>query len=363
MRAWMGTVITAAAGGAVTTALLLGSGTVRTEHSASAGDLPPVARADIFGRADGAGGRTARTLFEAAAPAVVSVHGRALMDARSPFAPSRTAGAGDAGSGFVIDADKGLVITNAHTVAAASDIVVTFRDGRAVRAVALGRDDDTDLALLAVDPQAADLTALELDGGARPAVGDPTMAIGNPDGRAPTMTVGVVSAARKRLVANHGVAVDGVIQTDATAEPGDTGGPLLDAEGHVIGVTGQLTVGGVVVGFAVPADTVAQLVPQLVSSGHVRRAFLGIRNDGPGAAPGVRVDAVRPGSPAARIGLRAGDRVEAVAGETVRTIDDLCRVLAGHTPGEQVALEVSQGTRRTVRSVRLADRPAGIADR
>src|SRR3954454_7923275 len=363
MRGWMGTVITAAAGGAVRTALLLGSGTVRTERSASAGGLPPTARAGMLGGDGGADGSTARHVFEAAAPAVVSVHARALMDARSPFAPDRTAGVADAGSGFVIDADKGLVITNAHTVAAASEIVVTFRDGRAVPAVALGRDDDTDLALLAVDPKAADLTALELDGGERPAGGDPTIAIGNPDGRAPTMTVGVVAAAQKRLMADHGVAVDGVIQTDGTSEPGDTGGPLVDAAGHVIGVTGQLTVGGVVVGFAVPADTVAQLVPQLVASGHVRRAFLGVRNDGPGAAPGVRVDAVRPGSPAARIGLRAGDRVEAVAGETVRTMDDLCRVLAARAPGEQVVLDVSRRTRRMVLSARLADRPAGIADR
>ena len=359
----MGTVITAAAGGAVTTALLLSSGTVHTKTDAVAGGPPVAARGQLFGGTGAEGGPSAREIYAVASPAVVSVHGRAVMDARSAFAPARTAGTIDPGSGFVIDADRGLIITNAHTVAAASDIVVTFRDGRAVPARALGRDDDTDLALLAVDPHQADLTALELDAGAKVQVGDPTLALGNSDGRVPTITTGVVSAASRRVVAGHGVAVDGVIQTDASYEPGDTGGPLLDALGHVIGVTGQVIVGGIPMSFAVPAATVAQLVPQLVASGRVRRAFLGIRNDGTGDGSGVRVDEVRPGSPAARIGLHAGDRVRALDGVGLRTIDDLCRVLAAHAPGEQVSLVVGEGTHRSIRNVRLADRPEGIADR
>src|SRR5689334_3096237 len=176
MRGWVGTVMTAAAGGAVTTALLLSSGTVHTRTAASSGTGAPSVQGSLV--APGmppVSGRTARAVYDQAAPAVVSVRGRAVMDARSPFAPARTAGAVDAGSGFVIDADKGLIITNAHTVAAASDIVVTFPDGRAVQAVPLGRDDDTDLALLAVDPHRVNLHALDLDGGARVEVGDPTI--------------------------------------------------------------------------------------------------------------------------------------------------------------------------------------------
>src|SRR4051812_1206145 len=344
MRAWVGTVMTAAAGGVVTTALLLSSGTVHTRTEAAAGaDAPSMRGLLAVPGIPATSGGTARAIYAQASPAVVAVQGRAVMDARSPFAPTRRAGAVDAGSGFVIDADKGLIITNAHTVAAASDIVVTFPDGRAVQAVPLGRDDDTDLALLAVDPHRADLTALELDGGARVRVSDPTIAIGNPDGGTPTMSTGVISATRKRLVAGRGVALDGVIETDATYEPGDTGGPLLDASGHVIGVTGQVMVDGVPVGFGVPAATVAELVPQLITSGRVRRAFLGIGSEGPADPPGVRVDEVHPGSPAAKIGLRVGDRVRAVDGRTVRSIDDLLRVLAGHAPGQQVSLAVSHG--------------------
>jgi S1-C subfamily serine protease len=179
----------------------------------------------------------------------------------------------------------------------------------------------------------------------------------------PTLSTGVISATRTRLAADGGFALDDVIQTDAPAAAGDAGGPLLNAEGEVIGVVGRLMVAGVPVRFAVPASTVARLVPELEASGRVRRALLGIRGDGPDSAGGVRVQAVRPGSPAEQAGVRRGDTVRALAGKRVRSIDDLRRVLAAHEPGERVSLSVGRRDRPATRMVRLADRPAGIADR
>jgi S1-C subfamily serine protease len=353
--------MTAAAGGAVTTALLLGSGALQPrEQRAVPGEAPLAARGQLVGLGGG-GGLSARDIYGLAAPAVVSVRARAIMDrdARSPFATEETP---SAGSGFVIDSERGLIVSNAHTVAAALEITVTLQDGTAVPARILGRDDDTDLALLAVDPDGLDLSALELAATAGARVGDPTLALGGAGGGPPTLTTGVVSATRKRVAADSGVAFDSVIQTDAPLAAGDTGGPLLDAAGRVIGVTGRVMVGGAAVGFAVPAETVAEVVPQLEASGRVRRAFLGIRH-GQADGEGVAVAGVRAGSPAERAGMRAGDAVRTVAGEPVDSIEELCRALAEHSPGETVPVVVGRDERRVTLRARLGDRPPGIADR
>jgi putative serine protease PepD len=357
----MGTAVTAAAGGAVTTVLLLASGALQTRGGPALGDPPLAARGLMVAAAPG--GLSARDIYRLAAPAVVSVHARVVRAEPSPFAPGTAPAGVSAGSGFVIDDDRGLVITNAHTVAAASQVTVTLADGRARPARTLGRDDDTDLALLAIDPDGLDLHALELGDSAGVEVGDPTLSLGDPAGGAPTLTTGVVSAASRRLTSDGGFAVDAVIQTDAPQPAGATGGPLLDAGGHVVGVTSQLMVGGVPVGFAVPAETVADVVPQLEEAGRVRRAFLGILGESLGGGAGVRVAAVRGGSPAARAGLRAGEVVRALDGAPVRSMDDLCRVLADHRPGEEVTVSATRDGRRTTRAVTLAERPAGVADR
>ena len=186
------------------------------------------------------------------------------------------------GSGFVIDED-GLILTNAHVVAAATDIRVTFSDGHTVAAKPLGKDLDTDLALLRVDPDGLDLKPLELGDSGTVQVGDPTVAIGNPFGLERTLTTGVVSALQRRLTAPSGFTIDNVIQTDAALNPGNSGGPLLDAAGRVIGINSQIATGGgsaggsIGIGFAVPVNTAKDVIPQLEEAGHVERAYLGIQ--------------------------------------------------------------------------------------
>jgi putative serine protease PepD len=360
MRGWMGTVVTAAAGGALTTALLLASGTLETRDAAVAGDPPLAARGQLVASAANDGALSAREIYERAAPAVVSVRARVLPAERTPYGAVEAHSAATAGSGFVLDAEKGLVVCSAHTVAAATDIAVGLAGGRMVPARALGSDDDTDLALLAVDADGLGLRELELaEGGVE--VGDPILALAKPGPGAPTLATGVVSSPGRRLMADGGFTVDRAIRTDAPQVPGDTGGPLLDAAGRVIGATAHLTVGGAVVGFAVPADTIAQVVPALEESGRVRRAFLGVRTAA--ASGGVRVAGVREGSPAAAAGVRPGDTLRRIDGSRVRSVDDLSRVLAGLRPGALVPVEITRGKERSARGVRLADRPGGTADR
>jgi serine protease Do len=361
MRTWVGRVMTAAAGGAAATAVLLASGAVPSRTVNSSLGEPPLSPPGHFVTADPAQpGLSAAEIYRRAAPAVVAVRARRMMSARSHFAP---ADGSSTGSGFVIDADVGRVVCNAHTVAAASDITVTFSDGHTMPARIVGRDDDTDLALLAVDPAELGLTALDLADPARVAVGDPTLALGRSGPGAATVTTGVVSAVRKRLADAHGFALDGVVQTDAPFSAEDSGGPLLDAQGRVIGMTGRLDDGTTTIRFAVPAAAVAALVPQLEATGRVRRAFLGIREDDAAAVDGVRVAAVRRGSPAERAGLRVGDTVRAVGGVRVESIEALARFLAGRKPGQHVDVALVRGARRLTRDVALADRPTGIAAR
>ena len=234
-------------------------------------------------------------------------------------------------------------------------------------ATPVGKDADTDLALLRVDVDAEklDLTPLPLGDSGNVQVGDPTVAIGNPFGLERTLTTGVVSALQRRLTAPSGFAIDNVIQTDAALNPGNSGGPLLDANGRVIGINSQIATangdasgGNVGIGFAVPVNTAKDVIPQLEAAGHVERAYLGIQG---GSAPeGVRIEQVQDGSPAAAAGLRAGENLETLAGRPVRSMDDVSRILADHKPGDTVDVEVrSGGIPRTVKAT-LVDRPAAL---
>jgi putative serine protease PepD len=280
-------------------------------------------------------------------------------------------GAGS-GTGFVIDGD-GSIVTNAHVVEGTSQVSVRFDDsGRSVRADVRGTDQSSDLAVLRVDPGdvGTSLKPLPLGDSDKVQVGDLAVAIGYPLGLDRTATAGIVSGLGREIRAPNGFSIDKVIQTDAPINPGNSGGPLLDARGRVIGVNSQIATAGsrgnVGIGFAVPSNTVRQVVPQLERGQRVRRPYLGV-STGPAAtgAAGAVVREVRPGSPAARAGLRAssapdgagGDVIVSVDGKPVRRPDDVAAAIGDRAPGDRVEIEVSRdGVKRTV-TVELADRP------
>jgi S1-C subfamily serine protease len=365
MRSWVSTVAAAVMGGGVTAAGLLGAGLVDPGDNVTVIE-PPIATKGSAAMAAGApGGLSAREIYRRRAPGVVFIEAQTVNTDPSPFDVFDTPETSEStGSGFVIDED-GLILTNAHVVDEATDIRVTFSDRHTVGATPVGKDADTDLALLRVDPADLDLKPLELGDSRSVQVGDPTVAIGNPFGLERTLTTGVVSALQRRLTAPSGFAIDNVIQTDAALNPGNSGGPLLDARGRVIGINSQIATGNtdgsggsVGIGFAVPVDTAKEVIPQLESAGHVERAYLGIQG---GTAPdGVRVEAVQPESPALAAGIQEGDVLETLAGRSVRTMDDVSAILGAHAPGDVVDVEVRTGGLTRGLKATLADRPAAL---
>jgi S1-C subfamily serine protease len=364
MRSWLSTVLAAVVGGGITAAALLGAGAVDSGSSTTIVEPSLSVKGTPTGGEPAHGTLSAREIYKRDAPGVVYIRARTLRTGRSPFDLTLSSQAAESsGSGFVIDR-SGLIVTNAHVVAAATDIRVTFSDRHTVSAVPVGKDEDTDLALLRVDTKELDLHPLELGDSGSVQVGDPTVAIGNPYGLDRTLTTGVVSALQRRLTAPSGFTIDHVIQTDAALNPGNSGGPLLDAGGRVIGINSQIATGGaggsVGIGFAVPINTAKQVIPQLQEAGHVQRAFLGIGGR-PAPGGGVLVEKVQPQSPAATANVAGGDVVRKLDGRPVRSMDDVTAVLRDRVPGDVVALEVvSSGRSRTLQA-RLEDRQAALA--
>jgi S1-C subfamily serine protease len=363
-------------GGGMTAAILLGTG------AAGGGATRTVVQTSGLGASASpaamrAGGPTAREIYERDAPGVVLVRARSLQaDASSLDLSEREDGVASA-AGFVIDED-GRLLTNAHVVAGATDISVTFSDEQTVPARVLGKDEETDLALLGVEPKGLDLKPLALGSSKAVQVGDPTISIGNPFGRDRTLTTGIVSAKQQRITAPSGFSVDNVIQTDGVLSPGNAGGPLLDASGRVIGVNSQIEADGpegeVGVGFAVPIDTAKALIPSLQAHRNVSHAYLGIAaGDGPGALvalgegrAGVRVRDVDPDGPAARAGIlgdgsvAGGDVILSVDGLPVRSMADIDDVVSRHRPGDGLPIVLSRDGSRLTVQVQLAERPASI---
>ena len=292
------------------------------------------------------------------------------------------------GSGFVID-KAGHIVTNYHVIEGAEQIEVSFSNQDTLRARLVGSDPSTDIAVLRVEASSRGLTPLELgdSGGVR--VGDPVVAIGNPFGLARTATAGIVSAVQERTItAPNGFPIDHVIQTDAPINSGNSGGPLLNAQAKVIGVNSQIapalgSSGNVGIGFAVPSNTVKAVVAQLVATGRVDRAYLGIGGSTvteelarvfklPVDA-GVLVERVGDGTAAARAGIRegtssvvvagesympGGDLIVAVAGRRVSSLEELRDALADHKPGEKVELAIYRGNERRTVGVTLGRQPA-----
>jgi S1-C subfamily serine protease len=266
------------------------------------------------------------------------------------------------GSGFVID-DEGLVVTNEHVVDGADEFRVRFgEDGEPIEAELLGADASVDLALLRVDPGdvGEELQPLELGASEDLRPGDPAIAIGSPFGLSGTVTTGIVSALGRTITAPNGFSISGAIQTDAAINPGNSGGPLLDEQGRVIGVNSQIrTDGGNAnsgVGFAVPVDEIKRALPALERGEEPERAFLGV-SSGQAAEGGAAVGDVIEDGPAARAGLREGDRIVEIEGQPVRDPDDVSALVNARRPGDELQVVVERDGERRTLTVTLGEQP------
>jgi putative serine protease PepD len=285
---------------------------------------------------------TVGQIAKASIPSVVEVDATQVAS-QSPF-PGGAQGGGTAqGTGFIYDT-KGDIVTNDHVVSGSSSVSVKLSDGSTYKATIVGTDPSTDLAVLHIDAPASKLVPLALTDSSKVAIGDGVVAIGNPFGLDGSVTSGIVSALNREIVAPDNTPIEGAIQTDAAINHGNSGGPLLDQQGKVIGVTSQIqsdSGGNDGVGFAVPSNTVTTIASQLIATGKAQHALLGVSVK-TAASGGVTVSQVSSGSAAASAGVKAGDVITAVDGTNVATAEKLRAIIAGHKPGDSVTLTITR---------------------
>jgi S1-C subfamily serine protease len=386
-----GLVVSAVLGGglALGGAALLGGigGSTTTERV-----LLPAPAAPIPATGASSKGLTINQIYRRAAPGVVQVTATQVVSTPavdpffgSPFPQKQQAKA--LGSGFVID-KAGHVVTNYHVVQGARAVEVSFSNNESLKARIVGSDPSTDVAVLQVDAHSRALTPLTLGNSDGVHVGDSVVAIGNPLGYERTVTTGIVSALQRVIQAPNTYSIDHVIQTDAALNKGNSGGPLLDSRGEVIGVNSQIATAGaaaqgnVGIGFAVPIDTVKTVAAQIIRTGHAEHAFLGITAQPVTTSAaklfrlpsshGLLVETVQPGSAAAKAGLRAGaqkatvagvtyplggDLIETAEGVQLYSIDQLRDAIADKKPGDKVELGVFRGDKHVTITVKLGRQP------
>jgi putative serine protease PepD len=262
------------------------------------------------------------------------------------------------GSGFVFD-DEGHVITNDHVVGDATSVQVKFSTGKSYDGRVVGTDPSTDLAVIDVDAPSSALHPLELGDSDALVVGDEVVAIGSPLGLEQTVTSGIISALHRQMEAPNGFTINDSIQTDAAINHGNSGGPLFDLNGKVIGVNAQIASdsgGNDGIGFAIPASTVGKIAAQLITGGSVDHAYLGVAGDE--ADGGVKVAEVRAGTPAADAGITVGDVITSAAGESVSSIADLQKAIDAKQPGDTIEITVLRDGQSKTLNVHLQERPA-----
>ncbi|HYB23569.1 MAG TPA: trypsin-like peptidase domain-containing protein [Solirubrobacteraceae bacterium] len=300
-------------------------------------------------------------------PGLVDVTVQATTTVDTPFGPEEEHET-DLGSGMVLDG-RGDILTAAHVVADAGSITVAFANGVSRGAKVLGVDDSADVAVLLVSPAGLDLHPVTLGNDRSLAVGDPVGVIGDPLGFDRSLSTGVVSALDRTIEAPDGFTIAHAIQTDAALNPGNSGGPVLNSHGEVIGISDQIATGtnqfgrsssqtSTGVGFAVPVDLATAELTQLERGEHVKHAYIGVATStSETSQPGALIQEVKSGTPAANAGLRKGDVIVAFDGTAITNSNDLIDALAAARVGAKVTIAVLRGSKRLTFTLTLTAQP------
>jgi S1-C subfamily serine protease len=335
------------------------------------------------------GGLTNEEIYTRDAPGVVQITATSTVQTQTDpfgFLPPTSQTEQALGSGFVLD-KAGHIVTNEHVVAGASKVLVSFSGQDQIRAAVVGKDASTDLAVLKIDAHARALTPLALGDSDGVRVGDPVVAIGNPFGYDRTLTAGIVSAVGREIAAPNSAPIENAIQTDAAINHGNSGGPLINTGGQVIGVTSQISTGNtgeqgnIGIGFAIPINLVRTITAQIIKTGKVEHAFLGVGTQAvtPQLARlfnlpvqhGLLVADVQRGSAADKAGIEEGKTSVIVGGESyqlggdiitqangkpVGTIEQLRTVISAMKPGDSLHLKIVRGRSTKDVTVKLGSR-------
>ncbi len=325
-------------------------------------------------------------MLETVTPAVVNIHSKTVVQVRSPFANDpffgQLFGMQDVprerikqslGSGVIVDAKRGLILTNNHVIAGADDIQVALADGRVLTARVIGADEDTDVGVIQIE--ASDLVAVPMMRSGALRVGDFVVAVGNPFGLGQTVTSGIVSALGRHGL--PGLGYQNFIQTDASINPGNSGGALVNLRGELIGINtaifnpGGSSAGNIGIGFAIPSELALNVMHQLLESGAVRRGTLGIETQditaeigtafGLKGISGVIVTRVHAGSSAAAAGLRPGDVITAVNGQTIKNQQELANQEGLLPVGKTAELTLQRDGKALIKRASVAARKTELA--
>jgi S1-C subfamily serine protease len=349
-------------GGALALGLALATGALHASSHATTvvEQTPATATASASG--------SWRAVYSRTAPGTVAITVAATRSASTPFGQTEQQ-ATALGSGYVLNG-QGDIITVAHVVEGATSIRVAFEDGTTRTASVLGKDESSDVAVLHVNTSGLTLHPLSLGSSRALAVGDPLAVIGDALGFDRSLSTGVVSGLDRTIQAPNGFTIAHAIQTDAALNPGNSGGPVLDSSGQVIGISDQIATGNnefgrsttetsTGVGFAVPIDMIKAELAQLEHGKTPTHAYLGVSTASTSSSQtGALVAAVQAGSPAAEAGLRPGDLIIGLDGTPIRSSGDLIAALAAAHPGEKAQMTVQRGSRRITVTAKLTSQPA-----
>jgi putative serine protease PepD len=277
----------------------------------------------------------------------------------SPFGGGQGTGRAE-GSGFVYD-KQGDIVTNQHVVSGATSITVRFPTGKTYKAKLVGSDSSTDLAVVRISAPSSELHPLDLGNSDAVQVGDSVIAIGSPFGLAGTVTSGIISALHRTMDAPNNYSIPNSIQTDAPINHGNSGGPLIDASGDVIGVNSQIesdSGGSDGVGFAVPSNTVRSVVSQIVAGKTVAHAYLGVKIQDSTSPQGAQIAQVVAGAPAGKAGLKTGDVIVKLGDSAITNGEDLSSVIDAKKPGDSLSVTYVRSGAQHTTTVTLGTRPS-----
>jgi putative serine protease PepD len=350
-------------GAPIAAALALGAGAGAGVYAGFSGDSTSATTTTPVTTAQQAAVKTTTTtltqLYKTVTPGVVDITVTSNGGVPSPF----NGGGGSSqaeGSGFVVDTN-GDIVTNQHVVDGATSITVHFVDGTSAKATLVGSDPSTDIAVIKADVAAGELHPVSLGTSKNVLPGQEVVAIGSPFGLADSMTSGIVSAVGRTIQAPNGYSIAGSIQTDAPINHGNSGGPLLDLSGNVIGVNAQIESGGGGsdgVGFAIPIDSVKSVANTLIAGGTVQHAYLGIHVGDATNGAGALIGSVTANSPASKAGLKAGDVITKFDSTPITSADDLTAAVTAHAPNDKATVTVTRGGKSMQIDVTLGIRPS-----